>query len=117
MLQELLTLEEKGWKALATDQKTARAFYAEVLHDDALMLFPGGMRLEGKDAILAALAAQPWQRYDLSETQVIDLGDAGVLVYRVTAVRAGAQPYTALVSSTYAREDDGWRLIVHQQTA
>ncbi|MEZ4610522.1 MAG: hypothetical protein R2838_09815 [Caldilineaceae bacterium] len=81
MLQELLTLLSKRagrhWQLTKRQPKYSMQRCCTVRRAHAL---PGGMRLEGKDAILAALAAQPWQRYDLRETQMIDLGDAAVLI-------------------------------------
>ena len=39
----------------------------------------------------------------------------GLVSYAVTA-RRGDAPYAALVSSLYVRHEDGWRLVLHQQT-
>ena len=38
--------------------------------------------------------------------------NAGVVVYKVMARRAGSAPYAALISSTYVHEDGAWRLAV-----
>lgn len=115
MLEELLELERRGWAALSSDG--GRAFYASILHAEALMLFPGGLRLEGKEAILESLEARPWASFEIDEATAIELGPgAGVLAYRVAAARAGAAPYRALISSTYVRVNGAWNLILHQQT-
>jgi len=44
--------------------------------------------------------------------------DAAVVAYSAVARRAGAgaEPYSALISSVYVRRHDGWKLTLHQQT-
>jgi hypothetical protein len=80
------------------------------------MLFPGGMRIEGRDRILESLGAQPWQSFRIEDAKVIELSDgAATLTYKVMAQRQGGEPYVALISSTYARGKT-WQLVVHHQT-
>lgn len=115
-MHELVELEEQGWRALSTVGDAAETFYAAVLRDDAVMLFPGGMRLEGKERILQSFAAQPWETFHIEDAQVISLtANAATVAYKVTAQRKGSAPYVALVSSTYVH-DDSWQLVLHQQT-
>ena len=52
MMDKLLELETKGWQALSSAGDAAKEFYKEVLHDDAVMLFPGGIQIEGKTSQL-----------------------------------------------------------------
>lgn len=112
---ELLDLERRGWKALATEGE-GPAFYAEVLDDDPIMLLRGGLVLEGREACLDAMSGPPWASYDLRHERVLPLGaGSGVVAYRVTAQRDGSPPYDALVGSTYVLRPGGWRLAVHQQ--
>ena len=116
-MQDLIELERRGWQALSSEAEAGERFYRSILHDDAVMLFPGGVRLEGKEAILASLSAQPWASFQLEEPRVLALSAAaGVVVYGVTARRPGSEPYSALISSTYVRSDGGWKLALHQQT-
>ena len=116
-MQDLIELEEQGWQALSSAGEVSKKFYSAVLHDDAIMLFPGGMLINGKAKILASLAAQPWESFQIEEPQVISLSEnAGVLVYRVTAQREGTNTYVALISSTYILSDGMWKLVLHQQT-
>jgi ketosteroid isomerase-like protein len=117
MLDELLELETHGWQALSSDVDAARAFYGGLLSDDAVMLFPGGMVLEGKEAILASFDAQGWSTFEIENARVVALGDAAaVLAYEVTAQRAGSSEYRALISSAYHRRDGAWHLGFHQHT-
>ena len=116
-MQELVALEEQGWKALSSEPGDGQAFYRSTLRDDAIMLFPGGMKLVGKEAILSAIASQPWESYEMSEVEAIALSkESGVVVYSVTARRADMEPYVALISSTYALTKGEWKLVIHQQT-
>ena len=113
---ELIALENDGWEALSTDGAAATAFYGRVLDDAVVMLLPGGMRLDDRDAILQSMGGAPWTSYELEDPEVVALGaDGAVVVYGVRAVRDGAE-YSALVSSAYARRDGAWRLAFHQQT-
>jgi len=59
-MQELIELEEQGWRALSTEGDAGRKFYASVLREDAVMLFSGGMRIVGRERILQSLGAQSW---------------------------------------------------------
>jgi hypothetical protein len=112
---ELLDLERRGWDALCTEGAAAD-FYREVLARRVLMLFPGGMVIDDRDAVISSMSGPPWRSYELDDTRVLRLtDDTAVVAYRATAVRED-EPYTALIASTYVREDGAWKLAVHQQT-
>ncbi|MGK5173970.1 nuclear transport factor 2 family protein [Geodermatophilus sp. CPCC 205761] len=112
-----LALEEQGWQALGTGPEAAAEFYARVLDTEVEMIFPGGARIDDRAAVLASMGGPPWESWSLEEPRVRELGPgSAVVTYGVVAHRAGAEPYSALVSSVYVRRDDGWRLAVHQQT-
>lgn len=116
-MQDLIDLEKQGWQALSTDVEASKKFYSSALRDDAVMLFPGGMIIEGKEKILQSLAAQPWKSFQIEEPRVISLSEsAEVLVYRVIAQREGGEPYVALINSTYELSGGMWKLVLHQQT-
>lgn len=109
-------LEREGWEALASGGDAARAFYERVLDDDAVMLFPGGMRLDDRAAIVKSMGGPPWSRHELEDVRVATpSGDVAVVTYGAVAEREG-QAYSALMSSVYVRREDGWRLVLHQQT-
>ena len=113
-MQNLAELEEQGWEALSSTGDAAQRFYGPLLADDAIMVFPGGLLLEGREKILDSMAAQPWQSHQIEDPHLISLCEnAGTLVYRVTAQREGSAPYAALISSTYALRDGQWKLLIH----
>jgi uncharacterized protein DUF4440 len=117
MADDPLALEEQGWQALATGPEAAAEFYGRVLDTAVEMLFPGGARIDDRAAVLASMGGPPWESWSLEDPRVRELGHgSAVVTYGVVARRAGAEPYSALVSSVYVRRDGGWRLAVHQQT-
>jgi hypothetical protein len=113
---ELLDLERRGWDALSEGGDGGR-FYDEVLDDRPVMLLPGGMVLTERAAMIDAMSGQPWSAYELDNLRVTELtNDAAVVSYGVIARRDPGFEYSALLSSTYVRRPDGWKLAFHQQT-
>ena len=117
-MHQLLELEKQGWHALCAKPENSRAFYNSVLRDDATMAFPGDLVIKGKKNILDSLATQPWKTFQIENPQLVTLvaGAAALLVYRVVAHRERSTPYTALISSTYVRQNDEWKMVFHQHT-
>jgi hypothetical protein len=114
-MDEIVELEKQGWHALSTEGDAGKRFYASVLRKDAVMLFPGGIRIQGRENILQSLGSQPWESFQIENAQVFWLTtNATTLVYKATAQRWN-QPYIALISSTYVRDPD-WKLVIHQHT-
>lgn len=117
-MQDLVKLEEQGWQALSSQGDAAKNFYSSLLTDDAIMVFPGGILVEGREKILESIGTQPWKSFQIEQTHVISLSEnVGVIVYRVTAQREGSNTYVALITSTYALREGKWRLVLHQQTS
>jgi hypothetical protein len=115
--EELLRLERDGWKALSTSGEAAGRFYAENLAANVLMLLPGGIVIDDREAVIESMSGSPWKAFELSDHRVLELSDrSAVVAYRATAQRAGREAYTALFNSIYVREGSAWRLAVHQQT-
>jgi len=113
---ELLDLERRGWRALATSGGAAAAFYGEVLATDVLFLLPGGMVLDDRAEIVGAMGGPPWSAFELADERVVPLGAGSALVaYRARARREG-RDYEALFASTYVQVGGAWKLAVHQQT-
>jgi hypothetical protein len=80
------------------------------------MLFPGGVRIVGRESILQSLGAQPWSSFQIEDPQAVLLtSNVVALVYKAIAQRQGSEPYVALISTTYVRNPD-WKLVLHQQT-
>ncbi len=114
---ELLGVERAGWRALAVGADAAEEHYRRLLADDIVVLLPGGLVIADREEMIESMRGPPWDRYELSHERVLRLGgDTAVVIYRAQATRAG-KPYTAWLTSTYVRGQDGWRLVVHQQTA
>jgi len=117
-VEGLVELEKRGWRALSTGGEAATAFYEEVLAEDAVMIFPGGMLIKGKARILETMGGPPWQWFELKDAEVIALSDDTYAVaYEVSAQREGSEVYHALISSIYTRAGEGWQLVLHQQSA
>jgi uncharacterized protein (TIGR02246 family) len=111
---ELEDLERQGWLALSSPD--GAAFYEDVMADDGLMVFPGSV-LDKTASVNAIRAAPPWGRFELADTIVVHpTPDTAIVAYRATATRGDAAPYHALMTSTYARREGRWRLVVHQQS-
>ena len=114
---EIIDIERRGWKALATDGEAATAFYDEILDDQPVVLLPGGMAVKDRQQIVDSMSGAAWSSFDLEELEVRELGDdAATVTYGAVARREGADDYSALMASTYVRRPDGWRLALHQQT-
>ncbi len=111
-----LDLERAAWVALSTSGDAATAFYREHLADEVLVVLPGGTIIDDRRRVVDSMGGEPWARFELSDERELRLGeDAAVVTYRVRAQR-GDFDYRALLSSTYVRTDDDWRMAVHQQT-
>jgi hypothetical protein len=112
--EQLIALERRGWEALVSGN--GGAYYREHLTANALMAFPFGV-LDRETTIQAMESAPPWERFELRDPQVVELGeDSGVVVYHVVAQRPAEEPYSAVVSSTFVRDGDDWKLAFHQQS-
>ncbi len=115
--EELIGLEDEGWKALSGGGSQAAGFYERVLDSDVAMLLPGGLVLTDRGQILDSMSGAPWSTYRMEDPQVLrPTDDTGVVIYRVKAGRTGSPDYRALISSTYVRRASGWKLAFHQQT-
>jgi predicted GH43/DUF377 family glycosyl hydrolase len=110
--EELLALERHFWNAAGGD----REGYESNLAADALHAFPG-WGVTDRERVLAAVAeSRPWDRFTIEDPRVVQLGaGAAAVVYTTHADRAGKK-YDAAITSVYRRRDDGWELVVHQQT-
>jgi ketosteroid isomerase-like protein len=110
---ELLALEEGFWRAAGS-----RDSYAAHLADDAVHVFPGwGVTGDTERVLQAVESVEPWETFSIDDLRFVDLGDrAAALVYTAHAQRSGQDEYVAAMTSVYRRADDGWTLVIHQQT-
>ena len=76
-----LELERAAWQALATEGAAA-GFFAEVLADDVLILMPGGMVIDDRDAVVASMGGPPWSSFELSDERIVSpTDDCTVVAY------------------------------------
>lgn len=110
---DLLELEEGFWRAAGS-----RDSYAAHLAGDAVHLFPGwGVTTDNERVLEAVDGVDPWETFSIEDITVVELGaGAAALVYTARARRAGQEEYVAAMTSVYRRDDDGWKLVIHQQT-
>jgi hypothetical protein len=67
MEADFVELEKQGWRALATAGDAGKSFYASILRSNAVMLLPGGIRIEGRENILQSFGSQPWESFQIEE--------------------------------------------------
>lgn len=110
--QSLLELERQLWNA-------DREFYRETLSEDAMMVFPEPTGILERSDILDSLGGGGrWQSIEFGDVRLVESGDdIAQLVYRAVAERTeDGSEYSALVTTTYVRENGTWNLLSHQQT-
>ena len=113
MREELLALEEGFWRAAGHADA-----YAQHLADDAVHVFPGwGVTADNERVLQAVETVEPWETFSVENVQLVELGErVAALVYTARARRAGQDEYVAAMTSVYRRADEGWQLVIHQQT-
>ena len=111
----LRDLERAGWDALTDSPEAAQAFYEQVLTDDARMIFPGGVVLDGKAAILDAMGGPPWVEYAIRDLEVRPLTpEVAAVTYAATARRSEGAQLHVRCTSVYVRTSSAWKLALHQ---
>ena len=113
IVDELLALEKGFWRAAGN-----RDAYATHLAVDAVHVFPGwGVTTDNGRVLEAVESVEPWETFSIDEPHLVELGaGAAALVYTAHARRTGQDEYVAAMTSVYRRVDDGWKLVIHQQT-
>jgi hypothetical protein len=108
---ELLDLEHRFWSATGDPD-----FWRERFADDGVVVLEMGM-MDKATVMSTQEDAAPWIECSIEDARVLRLGDdAASIAYRVTARRRDEDAYSAVASSSYARHDGTWQLVVHQQT-
>jgi uncharacterized protein (TIGR02246 family) len=111
---ELEALERAGWDSLSGPD--GAAFYADLMADDGLMVFPGTV-MDKAESLRAIAGAPPWLTFELRDLRVIEATpDTAVVTYRATARRPDQNAYEALMTTVYARREGQWQMVLHQQT-
>ena len=110
--RDLLALEKKFWTG---DTK----FYRDNVDDTCLVAFgarwPASM--SNKDVAATAKDGNRWQDLEIELKGLIEpADDVAILSYEANATRSNGEPYAALVSTGYAKRDNGWKMMFHQQT-
>ena len=109
MTDNLWGLEESWWTMGAAEARHR-------MHPSCVMAFAAGL-MQG-DEILAAMDAGPrWEDVAMTGRLTVEGEDCVVLAYRAQARQADGATHDAFCTSTWVRQDDGWKLIQHQQTA
>lgn len=115
LIEDLTDLEERGWQSLCDG--TGDRYYGRLMTRDGVMVLAHGMVMDRDQVTRSLSEAPPWQRFELTDLRTVDLPGGAGLVYRARAWRDGDEaPFEALMSSIYARTEDGWRLALYQQT-
>jgi hypothetical protein len=110
--QNLLALEKKFWTG---DSK----FYRDNVDDTCLIAFGADMAgvMSNKDVAATAKDGNRWKHLDIKLKGLIEpADDVAILSYEASAVRSNGERYAALVSTGYAKRDEGWKMVFHQQT-
>ena len=124
-LEEMIfLLEDATWKVMEDKATDLEKF----ITNDCLFLFAGGLRL-GQDTeptlreSLRSEAYIPWNGHKMSDIAITLVGgDGAIISYKVEATRTSLDDpeeddvFTALVSSTWRRDEDSGRLLLcHSQ--
>ena len=110
--KDLLALEKKFWTG---DTK----FYQDNVDDSALIAFGPDMAgvMSNKEIASSVGDNNRWKSLELKLKGLIEpADDVAILSYEAHATRSNGEAYAALVSTGYARRDDGWKMVFHQQT-
>jgi Domain of unknown function (DUF4440) len=114
MTDDLLDLEELGWRALSSPDPVT--FCEGWLAEDALVIIPG-MVIDRATFLQALAHEQPCASHRIEQPRTVQLADdSSVLVYRVTARREGQPEFNGILTSAYAKRAGRWQLLLHQQT-
>jgi hypothetical protein len=85
--------------------------------DKCLVVFAEMAGVMDRDEIAKSAEKGRWTDVKLHAKGFVQLADdCATVAYDCTAKRKDGQPHHALVSSTYVKRPDGWKLAAHQQT-
>jgi hypothetical protein len=111
MKDELLAIERELWTG-------GPESYQRHVDEECLVAFTEMAGVSTRGAVAASVENGPrWRDLEMDvQGFLAPTSDVAIVTYRARAVRGSDQRYNALVSSAYARRQDGWKLVFHQQT-
>ena len=114
-LDALLELGRAGWTSLCN--RTGGSFYGDLMTDHGLMILVDGSVMD-RDAVIASLNDAPgWDTYEITDPRLVPAGgQTAALIYKAKASRGDAEPFEAVMNSTYALVDGQPGLAPYQQT-
>jgi hypothetical protein len=113
--EDLIDLEQQGWRALLSEPAAARRFYDGVFDDRIVVLLADAPPIRAREPALDALCGVVWEDFRVHGLRCVPLSAGiGAVRYSIAATRA-AMPYSAPVSSVYVRRPGGWKLTFHQR--
>lgn len=113
-LDELLELEHAGWRSLCDG--TGSGFYGRTMTEEGRMVLATGITMTRSEVVESLSSAPTWDDHCIEDAVLVEISDTvASLVYVGTAHR-GDEDFSAVMTSTYVRAVDGWRLAVYQQT-
>jgi Domain of unknown function (DUF4440) len=120
----IITLEDATWKVMEDNAPDLQRF----LTDDCIFLFAGGLKLsqDTEPTLAESLKSEayvPWSGHKMTDIDITLIGGEGAIIsYKVEATRPAIDDsddedvFTALVSSTWCRDEDSGRLLLcHSQ--
>lgn len=107
----MLEIEKTFWRSSGDAD-----FYRTHVADEGKFVLSMGV-MDKSDVVTAMSEAKPWKSFEIDDVSHIRIADDVVgLVYRASGQRDhDADEYRANILSVY-RKNDGWQLILHQQT-
>lgn len=114
---ELKKLEKEMWRA---NREGDGSFYERVVRDDALTVSKHGVASKADIVPNVTKNENPFLKTTLTGMQVLQVNaDSALVTYKATVtalIDDTEQKFQVLATSVYAREDDEWRSVFHQQT-
>ncbi len=90
--------------------------YRRHLTEDALVIVPPGHTLDREKTVATMDESPGWDEVALDNARLLTLDDHAALITYTFTGRRGEDRYAAVMTSTYARRGDDWKLVLHQQT-
>ena len=111
---DLFRIEQGFWLS-------GRDHFLAHLDAKCLLAFPQMGEMHGvhtrEEVAATATTSNRWRDLKLRDRHLLQpADDVAIISYRADVMRADGQPYSALVSSAYARRAEGWKLAFHQHS-